>query len=164
MGESYHLASGQLNLLHLLRRAYLYPILEEKELYFGQYPILEYILSHPGCTQKEIADQLMVSPASIALSTKRMQKSGVLEKKPNESNLRCKMLYVTEKGERVCEDCRQVIAGLEEQMFCDFTQEELSDFRGYLRRIGMNMLSDEDFLQAHPTLRTYFERIKANQA
>ena len=54
---------------------------QEHGLYFGQMPVLDFIAANPGCTQVQVADHLRVSPASIALSTKRLQKAGYLTKK-----------------------------------------------------------------------------------
>ena len=52
----------------------------ELGLYFGQPGILEYILMNNGCTQKELAEHLHVSPASVATTLKRMEKSGFFVK------------------------------------------------------------------------------------
>ncbi len=54
---------------------------QEHGLYFGQMPVLDFIAANPGCTQVQVADHLRVSPASIALSTKRLQKGGVSYKR-----------------------------------------------------------------------------------
>ena len=80
---------------------------QEHGLYFGQMPVLDFVAANPGCTQVQVADHLRVSPASIALSTKRLQKAGYLTKEVDAENLRCKRLYISEEGQRVCAMCRE---------------------------------------------------------
>ena len=81
----------KLDNLFLLRRTLLTKTMLNTGLYFGQLPVLMYISNHEGCTQKEIADWMKVSPASIALSTKRLQKAGLIEKSVDKDNLRRNM-------------------------------------------------------------------------
>ena len=66
---------------------------QEHGLYFGQMPVLDFIAANPGCTQVQVADHLRVSPASIALSTKRLQKtcaaSGFISLKKGKGSVPC---------------------------------------------------------------------------
>jgi len=67
---------------------------QEHGLYFGQMPVLDFIAANPGCTQVQVADHLRVSPASIALSTKKwMQKtcaaSGFISLKKGKGSVPC---------------------------------------------------------------------------
>ena len=152
MEQLCHAAVIRLEMLHLLRHFYRRPILEEYELYIGQHPVLEYIHNHPGCTQKEIADEMMVTPASIALSTKRMQRAGLIHKDPNENNLRCNMLYTTEKGTDISQKCRQAFDTLDQKAFEGFSEDEVQSLMGYLDRIATNLAGDERIVDRHTLL------------
>lgn len=88
--------TGRLHKLELVRMLAQRNEICKDGLYAGQMPVLNYLAEHPGCTQVEMADFLQVSPASIALSTKRLQKAGYLTKEVDEDNLRCKRLYLSE--------------------------------------------------------------------
>lgn len=81
--------------IHLLRKLYMQKTMPDHDLYFGQLPMLEYIWLHDGCTQVEVAQALDVSAASVAVSTKRLQKAGLLVKKTDEKDLRVKRLSAT---------------------------------------------------------------------
>ena len=80
--------TGRLHKLELVRMLAQRNEICKDGLYAGQMPVLNYLAEHPGCTQVEMADFLQVSPASIALSTKRLQKAGYLTKEVDEDNLR----------------------------------------------------------------------------
>ncbi|MDE5994690.1 MAG: winged helix-turn-helix domain-containing protein, partial [Oscillospiraceae bacterium] len=70
--------SDMLHLLGISERYIIDRLLEEKGIYFGQPPILCFLSKNPNATQKDIADSLNISPASVAVSVKRMEKSGII--------------------------------------------------------------------------------------
>ena len=108
-------------------------------LYVGQPGVLRYVRSNPGCTQIEIAESLGVSSASIAFSTKRLQKAGYLMKQVNHLNMRCNKLYVTREGEEVMDNFQKVYDEMYLTMFDGFTAEELDTLSGFVDRIINNM-------------------------
>lgn len=134
--------AGRLYKLNLLRRDFIQESTVDIALYFGQLPILEYVIEHDKCTQKEIADRLSVTPASIAISTKRMQKAGLLEKKVDENNLRCNRLTVTKKGHELSKQYRLKFDEMDKKMFVGFGEDELKQVNSYLSRLIMNITGD----------------------
>ena len=68
----YFSITEKLNKLFLWHRISLYKIAHHSGLYQGQLPVLAFIQKNEGCTQKEVANQLGVSAASVASSTKRL--------------------------------------------------------------------------------------------
>lgn len=87
----------------------------------------------------EIAEELLVTPASVALSTKRLEKAGLIEKKVDENNLRCKKIYITEKGRRLSAQCRKVFDDFDKQVFGDFNDEEFQYLKEILDKILLNL-------------------------
>lgn len=126
-------------LVGLLKRIEVTKRTDPGGMYFGQLPIIEYIASHDGCTQKELASALLVSPASIAVSAKRLQKAGLVEKKPDARNARCNSLSVTELGLIHAERCRAVFDAVDEEMFLGFSQQELECLGEYVKRMADNL-------------------------
>ena len=110
---------------YMVRRAVMSKLAADAGLYAGQLPILAYINHHPGCTQKELADWLGVSAASVALSTKRLQKQGLIDKIVDNNNLRRNMLSVTEKGREVAFSHRRNAASFDERMLEGIGDEDL---------------------------------------
>ena len=141
----------EIDTLTLLKKISVAKICTDVGLYFGQPPIIEYVLYHDGCTQKNIAEFFNVTPASIALSTKRLQKAGYLEKKTDERNLRCNSLHVTEQGKNVSRRWREKLDIYMQSMFSGFTQDELETFCSFLKRMnentsgGKQISSDKEF-------------------
>ena len=142
----------EIDTLTLLKKISVAKMCSDIGLYYGQPPIIEYILYHDGCTQKNIAEHFNVTPASIALSTKRLQKAGYIEKKTDEHNLRCNSLHVTEQGKKVSRQWREELNSFTQNLFSRFTQEELETFCSFLKRMnentsgGKQISSDKEFL------------------
>lgn len=108
--------------------------------YAGQWiPVLRYVLENDGCTQTDLASFLRVTPASVALSTKRMQKAGYLEKEVDEYNLRRNKLHVTPLGKKLASDCMDAFLALDNEAFKGFSEDELKAFADYLDRVAVNM-------------------------
>lgn len=134
----------KLDNLFMLRRTLLTKTTAVTGLYVGQLPVLAYICNNEGCTQKEIADWLKVSPASIALSTKRLQKAGFIQKTVDKENLRRNMLSVTPKGSEVALHGRESFNSFDEKMFSCLTQEESDAFLNILDKLINNLAGGEE--------------------
>ncbi len=124
----------QMEKLFWIRRIALRRAVEGLSLYPGQLHVLEYISGHPGCTQADIAETLLVTPSSIAQSTKRMQRDGLLEKRRQKDNRRWG-LELTNKGEEVTLRCREAFNAADEDLFSELSDEELASLGKYIERL-----------------------------
>ena len=125
--------------LHLIRRIIQQKTTIDFPLHPGQLHLLEFINLNAGCTQAEVAEKLMVSPASVAVSTKRMEKTGLIEKRIMKDNLRCNRLYITEKGRKLSERCRKAFDEFDRVMFSGFSEDELEGLKICLDRLLDNI-------------------------
>ena len=128
----------QLEKLQCMRRVMQHKVAEELSLYRGQWPVLQYIRRHPGCTQVEIAQTFLITPSSIAQSTKRMQREGLLEKGPQSGNRRSNYLRLTDKGVAVCEECGRRYYEIDRDIMAGFSEEELQSLESMLGRMVHN--------------------------
>ncbi len=108
-------------------------------LYFGQPSILQYIIDNSGCTQKDVADACHISPASAAVSLKRIEKAGLITRTPDTADNRKNHLYVTPKGEDALMQFRKICDTTDKEMFKGFTQEELDTLHSLLTRLNDNL-------------------------
>ena len=131
-------------LLQMLRRKYLHGSCFSKEIVPGQYPLLNHLNSNPEANQQELAAMLFVSPASVAQSTKRLQKAGLLEKETDPQNLRKNRLRVTEAGQEAVFSVRQVVDALDQRKFTGFSEAEMESLSGMMERMIVNLANEED--------------------
>ena len=139
MKEKLRILMSGLNKAFITRRKLFLKKSQAFGLYVGQPQVLNYIRQHPGCTQIEIAENLSVSSASIAFSTKRLQKAGFLQKQINSLNMRCNKLYVTPEGEAILDKFRGVFDEMNLAMFEGFTEDELNCLADFAERVNRNM-------------------------
>ena len=139
-----HWLGKRLMLLQMLRRRSMHGPCFAKEIVPGQYPLLNYLSRHPDATQQELASVLFVSPASVAQSTKRLQKVGLLEKASDPENLRKNRLWVTPAGQEAVDSVREAIDTLDKRLFEGFTESELETLAAMLDRMILNLATEED--------------------
>lgn len=139
----YHEAIGAMHRLDLLRKIQSRNAFGPLGLHPGQPPLMHYIMAHPGCTQKEAADELDITPASAAASLKRLEKAGLVERKTDEKDARRNCLFITKEGKTRLEEHRKIIDALDEKMFAGFSEEDIAVFRRSCERMFDN-LADEN--------------------
>lgn len=64
---------------------------------------LSFIEKHPGMTAKELAQLTYRTKGTVSLMLSRLEADGFLEQRTNPKNLRERNLYLTPKGQFVCE-------------------------------------------------------------
>ncbi len=139
MDNIYHDTTHKLRRASMLHSYRIVLALSGLNIYRGQPEILEYLSAHGDCSQKELADSLGVSPASIATSLKRMSKENYIERTPDENDRRINRLKITEKGDKARLEGRKRCDKIDEIMFSGFTAEEMGTFSSMLTRISDNL-------------------------
>lgn len=129
---------GEINKAHLLRKLFTKRNFENK-FGFQQIHMLRFIYDHSDCTQADIAKYFHVSSATIAVSTKRLQKAGLIQKTVEESNLRCKRISLTEYGESEVLRIQEKLDEYDSYIFSDFTDDECELFLSFLSRMNKKM-------------------------
>ncbi|MBQ2846631.1 MAG: winged helix-turn-helix transcriptional regulator [Clostridia bacterium] len=142
MDNIYHKAAHNLCRVSLLNRYRIMLALSGLKIYRGQPEILGYLLSHGDCSQKELADSLGVSPASIATSLKRMSKAGFIERAPDENDRRINRLKITPAGKEVFFAGKAECDKVDKIMFTGFSDDEIGQFSDMLSKIANNLSGD----------------------
>lgn len=135
--------SHDLDKISLMRRIFTQRAATKDGIFLAQLPVMRYISKHPGCTQKDVADFMKVSPPSIAVMVKRMVRDGVLKKEADEHDMRQNRLTITDAGLEVAEQCKRLFGDLDQQLYAGFSDDELLLFSSFLTRLIDNLSSDE---------------------
>lgn len=105
----------------------------------GQVPLCAYLYRNNGCRQKEIADALRIKPSTVSVSIDRMEKNGLVIKKPDAQCQRITRIYATEKLKECYCMLEKVLKEREDVLMKDFKEEEKETLRGYLNRMVCNL-------------------------
>lgn len=90
-------------------------------------------------SQKELARRLRVSPATMTVSLKSMERDGYVKKLSNAEDLRYKPISITEKGMRAAKLIDEVFETLDHGMYRGFSADELERISQLYRRMIDNL-------------------------
>lgn len=133
----------QIRRLEVLRRVVNDRIVSEAGLQRGRLPILEYIQMHEGRPQKEIAEMLHITPASIAVTARRMENDGLVRRETDSVDRRITRIYSTQLGRDKVQMCRIAHEKTTAQLFSGFTAKELAAMHATLERLFSNLSGTE---------------------
>lgn len=110
---------------------------------FGQ-PFILFMLarvSRNGAfdSQRELAEGLRVSPATVTASLKSLEKQGCIVRAAGEGDMRKKRIMITDMGREVTEKCGRAFAAIDEAMYAGFSPDELDRLSDYFTRITENL-------------------------
>ena len=94
-------------------------------LFNGQPPMLFHIAENPGLTQKELAAMMNITPASVAISIKRMEAEQLVVRTPDPHDARMLHLTLTDRGMELDRECRKARDIIIATLYEDCSQEEL---------------------------------------
>lgn len=107
-------------------------------------PMILFILDHHGdqgaiASQRELAQTLRVSPATIATSLKSLERLGYVEKQVDEKDARRNRVLITEKGKAAVTQCFSVFQEIDLRMMEGFTPQEQADLDRLHRKMLENL-------------------------
>ena len=108
-------------------------------LYPGQPSLLFHLMRNEECTQKELADVLMVTPASVTVSVRRLEKAGYITRRLDKTDLRCNRLSLTEKGKECAERCDNALHAVDLAASNSLDQEEKEEAKKILIKLTENL-------------------------
>lgn len=122
-----------------LHRALLDSVIFDMGLYPSQ-PFLLFILQeNNNLTQKKIADILNVSPASTAVTIKRMEKAGLIERVIDKKDSRCNIITITSKGRELANSCKKKLGEVDNYMYHNFSEQEQQQLLDFYKKIEANI-------------------------
>ena len=108
-----------------------------------QMPLLAFLAAHDGCTQREIAQEMCIAPATVAVSVRRLVASGFAKKLGNEQDARTTRICITEKGASEAQRANEEIYQLSQKELSGFSQAEKEQYLEYLIRIRDNIKKED---------------------
>ena len=121
--------------------------LDETGVYQAQHRLLIEISRNKDASQNEIARSMDVSPATIAVSLKKLEKGGYISREMDEEDNRLNKITITEKGNKVVEQSKQIFDSVDRKVFEGFTEEEKYTLHTLLRKLDANLIRIEDELK-----------------
>ena len=90
-------------------------------------------------SQKELGDAIGISPPTVAISVKRMEKAGLLCKISDEKDLRRNVITLTKKGVEYIEECLSIFDKTDRSVFDGFSELEREQLKRFYLRMIKNL-------------------------
>ena len=116
--------------------------LEGTGVYRSQHQILMFASHNPNVSQKDLAEMYGVSGATMAVSLKKLEKGGYINRLVDQHDNRCNQICITEKGRKVVEESVLIFQRLERCMFEGFSEHDMDVLGNLLDRIYGNLDQD----------------------
>ncbi len=101
--------------------------------------ILKYEMDGMKASQKDLCDKLGLSPSTVAISLKRMEKNDLIKKQQDRNDLRRNVITLTDKGHAIIKQCKEVFSKTEKQLFSNFSEVEKDLLKTYYLRMIYNL-------------------------
>ena len=106
----------------------------------GQAPILRLLKENGTMSQRQIAEETRVTPATICGTLKRMEKAGMILRTQDETDGRVICVSLTAEGDACCNRAWGEIQTAHGEMMKNFTAEECGQMRDFIRRMEENLI------------------------
>ena len=104
----------------------------------SQHKLLMTLGNHQDCSQTELAEKLEISPAAVAVSLKKLEKSGYISRQCDSRDNRVNQIVITEKGQDMIHRSVEYFQDIDENMLKGFSEQELQELNGLLVRMLQN--------------------------
>ena len=108
-------------------------------LFNGEPPMLFFIAEQDGITQKELAQRMQITPASVTVSVRRMETEGLVQRIPDTKDARVLHLHLTPKGRHLNQECLQVRDDLIRRLFCGYDAQDIEQMSRLLDKMEQNL-------------------------
>lgn len=117
--------------------------LSEGGIHFGQARILVALLHHEKLTQGAIGHGLHIKPATVTNLVKKMEASGLIDRRQDANDDRIMNVTLTSKGREAANFAVSVMEQIEDDIRSELTQKEIDKLRNPLKRVR-NTLGGSD--------------------
>lgn len=105
----------------------------------GQIPMIKLLGASGGLSQHEISEKLQIKPPTVNVSIKRMERAGLVERRPDGQNRRIMRVYITETGENFYKKMITLEKENEKVLFQGFTESEICLMNRFFNQIIKNL-------------------------
>jgi len=128
-----------LGVIGRLRRTQMNEALAANGIYAGQEMFLWHLWRQDGLTQSQLVERLCVQPPTISKMLDRMEKAGLVERRPDPDDSRISRVYLTEQGRRSQDAVSEVWMSIERRLTQGLSVEERLLLRRLLLQVHENL-------------------------
>ena len=132
---------GKMIRTNRLHRSYVEKITRDAGIHRSQHHILIYLMkAATPPSQKELAAAFEITPAAIAMSLKKMEQKGLIERITSPDDSRVNLIAISEKGKEIMESNKLLMEKTDRAMIEGVTETEFEAFASVLDKFVSNLL------------------------
>ncbi len=105
----------------------------------SQWRVVGALVIQPGLTQKEIADKVGIEGATLVPIIDKMEKEGLLKRKPDSSDRRVNRIYLTQKADSLWESMVECALRIRKSSTKNISENDIQTTLETLRKISQNL-------------------------
>jgi MarR family transcriptional regulator, transcriptional regulator for hemolysin len=110
----------------------------------SQWRVIAALVLYPGLTQKEIADKVGIEGATLVPVIDKMEKEGLLKRKPDSKDRRVNRIYLTPKADSLWNSMMECVLRIRKVSTKDIPEDQLKTTLETLRKISKNLVTHFD--------------------
>lgn len=123
------------------KRHYLDENLRSFKLHGEMFMIILYLDRHPGSSQDNLSEYLLIDKSGVARKCSRLEELGYIKREPSQDNRRQNELHLTENGQALLQVIRSLLAKWREIATKDMTEHEQKELLRLLELMEKNALN-----------------------
>ncbi|MGZ3666419.1 MAG: MarR family winged helix-turn-helix transcriptional regulator [Ktedonobacterales bacterium] len=116
--------------------------LKSQDVTLAQWGVLRHLWEHEGRSQVELQSLLRLEGATITGLLQRMERAGLVQRRPDPSDKRVQRVYLTDKGRALEPTVQHLAEDVNVRALAGFTADERDFLMRLLTRALQNMASD----------------------
>jgi DNA-binding MarR family transcriptional regulator len=110
-----------------------------RQLMPGQPKILEFLLEHNGCTQREIGEGCALDKSTVTSLLYRMEDLGLVRKEACEQDRRVSHIFLTPTGNTLAGEVKEICSSVDQQAWAGIAEGEKQAFMNTFQKIVENL-------------------------
>lgn len=110
--------------------------IQDLKLSHGQPKILEYLLEHEGCMQKDIARACMIEPPTVTSLLSKMEKDHLIMRKSLDGNRRSLHIFLTDEGNKKAKIVKDTFIKIDEDILSILSDKEKNQLLNLLKKVN----------------------------
>jgi len=134
---SYRVFQAFMRTLHLHRQLMARTLVEDGS-HPGQAVCLRVLAAHDGMSQRDLGRALHLTPPTVTTMLQRMERAGIVERRPDETDQRLTRVRLTAEGRKLEERLRGIFARYISQALDSMTQDDRRELERLLSLLADN--------------------------
>ncbi|WP_137129625.1 MarR family transcriptional regulator [Rhizobium sp. FY34] len=109
----------------------------------GQFPVLLALWHEDGLTQRQLLDRMEVEQATLANTLARMERDGLILRRPHPSDRRAQIISLSDRGRELEQMATEAAAQADDEIFAGFRRFERELLLEYMRMAITNARNTE---------------------